>query len=612
MTLASFTFIVNFLALLTSVWLGLYLVRRSPRRAVSWLTALTLWSLSGMFINILLALTPPPVSDYHPAWARLLFPFWQPGTSARSAGAWLQGWSVAPSIVFWHHATLLMRPGKMNPWRWTRVAFGYLIGIAAILVQSNAQVLFVVEGGDPLYLNNLRAGPYYSLFGAALVLLIGWSLVNLARTAYIAPTDMARRQIQILVYATAFSGLLVPVSLVSSGFDLYDMPMAVMSLVLFVFVCMIGYGVARYSALMQGRAIVSDFFYNFLLIGGINLFYLLAARLLVIAYDAPDVIVVFIPLLAVVTHSSMSIAYRFVDTSFFREDTRRLRSNLRQLTRLAGEGAPLKENLDATLNTICSSVRATYGLIFSLDGDTARLLSDYKWRGLPIEIGPPALTADDVTHLEAGHLPKPLEEAALLMPLYAESKQVGALVLGQPLNGVTYDDDDLERVLHPADRIADAIRVEKAQAEYIARLSDVAEEHREQSQQAVASIPVDAVENALRNLSDFAYLGDTPLANLELVRRKLAGNKTHLERGKAVQSVLLEALEEMRPGPTVPREPIPREWYPYLILRDAYRESVSNRDIMLKLYISEGTFNRTRRAAVRSLARALTEMEHPS
>ena len=42
---------------------------------------------------------------------------------------------------------------------------------------------------------------------------------------------------------------------------------------------------------------------------------------------------------------------------------------------------------------------------------------------------------------------------------------------------------------------------------------------------------------------------------------------------------------------------------------EAYLEEIPNRDVMLKLYISEGTFNRTRRAAIRSLARALGEME---
>ncbi len=612
MDLYSFTFIVNFIALVAAVWLGLYLVTRSPRLPAAWLTALSLWTLGGMFLNILLALNPPPIPEYRPSGLRFLFPFWPSGTFERGANAWLQGWSVAPSIVFWHHATMLMRPGKMNPWRWTRVIAGYIVGVAAIETQAFTQILFSVEGGDPLYLNTLRAGPLYSIFGIALIAFIVFSIVNLIRSAHVAPTETARRQLEILASATAFAGLLVPVSLVSSGLDLFPMPMVVMSLVLGIFVGMVGYGVARYSALMQGRTIVRDFIYNFAFIGLVTILYLLASRLLVAAYSAPRVIVVLIPILAVFTHASMSIVHRLIDILFFRRDTRRLRSNLRKLTRMAGEGEALKESLDATLATICASVRATYGMIFALEGETARPLSDFKWRGLPIEIPTQALSADDVIHLDAGHFHPPLEEAALLMPLYVESKQVGALVLGQPANGVKYDEDDVERILHPADHLAEAIHAEQVKVEYIARLSDVAEEHRGRTRQAAMSIPVEAVENALRNLYDYAYLADTLLGNLELVRKRVAGNKTHLERGKAAHAVLLDALEEMRPGPEVPREPPPREWYPYLILKDAYLEGVSNRDIMLKLYISEGTFNRTRRAAVRSLARALTEMEHPT
>jgi hypothetical protein len=123
-------------------------------------------------------------------------------------------------------------------------------------------------------------------------------------------------------------------------------------------------------------------------------------------------------------------------------------------------------------------------------------------------------------------------------------------------------------------------------------------------------IPVETVELALRSLYDYAYLADSPLGELQLVHNHLpAAQVTHLERGKAVHDILLEALEKLRPSGTVQREPPPREWYPYLILHDAYLEEIPNRDIMLKLYISEGTFNRTRRAAIRSLARALGEME---
>jgi len=47
-----------------------------------------------------------------------------------------------------------------------------------------------------------------------------------------------------------------------------------------------------------------------------------------------------------------------------------------------------------------------------------------------------------------------------------------------------------------------------------------------------------------------------------------------------------------------------------VILHDAYVDEIQNRDIMNKLYISEGTFNRTRRTAITSLARTLAEMEH--
>jgi len=84
---------------------------------------------------------------------------------------------------------------------------------------------------------------------------------------------------------------------------------------------------------------------------------------------------------------------------------------------------------------------------------------------------------------------------------------------------------------------------------------------------------------------------------------------THIERGKAVHSLILQVLTKLRPGTNEPGNPPPREWYPYLILHDAYLIGLSNSEIMARLYISEGTFNRTRRAAISSMARALNEME---
>ena len=122
-------------------------------------------------------------------------------------------------------------------------------------------------------------------------------------------------------------------------------------------------------------------------------------------------------------------------------------------------------------------------------------------------------------------------------------------------------------------------------------------------------MPVEVIDEALRNLFDYTFLADCPLAGLGQVKSRLpAGQLTHLERGKTVHQLLLAAVDMLRPGAAPSHDPPSREWYPYLILRDAYLEGLPNRDIMQRLYISEGTFNRTRRAAVRSVARVLAEM----
>jgi len=611
MTLYQITFTLNLIALLGSLWLGLYLVTRNPRAPTAWLTALTLWSLGGVFINILLALNPPPVPEFRPSGLRFLFPFWPSGRFAQGANAWLQGWSVAPSIAFWHHATLLMRPGKMNAWRWARVIFAYGIAMAAIQVQTFTQIFFSAEGGDPLYLNSLRAGPLYPIFGIALIGLTIMCIVNLTRSAYIAPNAIIRRQLRTLIAATLITGLIAPVSLVSSGLDLFPMPMAVMSGVLAVFVAMVGYGIARYSALVQKRTIDRDFFYNLIGIMAMAGIYVLVAWILVYAYQAPKVIVIFMPLLGVMTHMGLNAASIFLDWFFYRDETRRLRASLRNLRRLAGENENIKITLEQILDALCDPIKATYGLILTFEDGTARLIAQQRWKWGDLELQSGLLAADDYIHLTPGRFAAPLEDAALLVPLYIETQQIGALVLGRPSNGIQYTRVDVEALLYPADQIAEALFIHHRNAEHLEKVEQIASEAPIPSV-ARSRIPVETIDLALRNIFDYEFLADSQLAELGIVRKQLAGeNKTHIERGKAVHAVMLEALEKMRPGPEVPREPAPREWYSYVILREAYVNGVQNRDIMSRLYISEGTFNRTRRSAIRSLARTLAEMEHP-
>lgn len=124
------------------------------------------------------------------------------------------------------------------------------------------------------------------------------------------------------------------------------------------------------------------------------------------------------------------------------------------------------------------------------------------------------------------------------------------------------------------------------------------------------------VEDALRNLHDLPHLGEHELAQLRIVQLRVEQRRdgtpvTFLDRGKALGETLTEAVNELRPDSPLPKgvQVPPREWHLFIILHDSYIEGDTNRDIMSKLYISEGTFNRTRRRALRAVAKSLAEME---
>lgn len=119
------------------------------------------------------------------------------------------------------------------------------------------------------------------------------------------------------------------------------------------------------------------------------------------------------------------------------------------------------------------------------------------------------------------------------------------------------------------------------------------------------------VESALKRLYDLAYLCEHPLAQLPRVTTRLAQLESPncLDRARILRNLLQETIEQLRPhGATPSIAEIPRrEWHPYLTLHRAYVEGEPNYRIMNWLQISEGTFNRTRRQALRGVAKALAE-----
>ncbi len=606
------TFVVNFIGLIITLWLGIYIVTRNARHLVAWLSAITLWCVAGLFLNILLAIDPPPLVQTWPDWLRFLLPFWPYEAFYGMSNAWLQGWTIVAAVAVWHHATVLMRPGELNAVRKVRILAGYAIAIFGIVIQETGEgIISISPGSNPLFLSSIQPGPWFLFSVFVLILLVIFIVNDLAHAAASTTIPISRKQLVVIVSTTATVGFVAP--LIVGGMVLHiPLPIAILSVLILALVGVVGFGVARYSIFMAGRTIWRDFTYHLLLLCVVVVVYLLLCWVLIEAYQAPPIIVVFIPGLAVITHSLLNSAYRLFDPLFYRSSTRQLRLSMQQLLRLSGVGKTFEDNLADTLKTLCAAVDASYGLIAIFDQGTVRKIASYRWRTKKDDLKPADLSADDVEYLTPGQLKRPLEEAALLIPLYAESDQLGALVLGSPTNGMQYEPEDVDDLLDRSDKIADMIYIAQLKTNYMKQMVEMAESQHHLSGKKVVTIPINVVESALRNLYDFSFLADSPLANLEIVRSHLPGECTHLERGKIVHNILLAALEKLCPQKNVPRDPPPREWHPYIILREAYEEEKPNRDIMSRLYISEGTFNRTRRSAIRSVARALGEMEMAS
>jgi hypothetical protein len=606
--LYTFTIVANFVGMAVAVWLGIYIVTRSPRSGIAWLAGLALWSIAGFFFNILLALNPPPSPGLVPLWMRPLLWFWPRGAFDSGWGNWLKGWQMTPAIMIWHHVTVLIRSERMNPWRWTRVILGYVIALVAIIGQRYTDLVFTTTNGDPLYLTTLIPGPLYPLYMLALFVFTFLSLVNLIRSARAAPTLVQRKQLNLMIAATIIAGLAGPISYITFKLN-YLLPRVTVTLLLGCAIFMIGYGVARYSAFMEGRVIGRDFLYNGVVVLLIATLYLLVVWSSVVVYGVPVVAVAIVAILAILTHSLVDIGRRFFDFVFYSRETRELRAGLRRLAYQTHQTEALGENLSTALETLCGFVRATYGLIILFKADGLQPGASYRWRHPLPNLEPNAFRSDDVVRLPARKFMPPLEEAALLVPLYAGEVQQGVLILGRPENALSYAPSDIERLLDASDRIADLIRDAHRESEHLAHLTQIAQTPPPKLN-LDGEVSAKAVEEALRNLYDYTYLSDSALSKLKRVQ-SLSGNPnaTHLDRGKLVYQTILDGLEKLRPPGELPPEPVPRQWYPYLILYSAYLENKPNHEIMTRLYISEGTFNRTRRAAIRSLARTLSEME---
>lgn len=305
-----------------------------------------------------------------------------------------------------------------------------------------------------------------------------------------------------------------------------------------------------------------------------------------------------------------------LDRLYLKNQNHKLRLRLRQLTKIIrdSEGVGV---LGTVLEVIGSSVSATWAVVLRWTRDGLIPIGEWNWVGETLESALPSdvvreLMMEDLSELGPQQFPPPFEEAAIIVPLYEED-QIGALLVGPSRNQRGYSETEMESLRDAGDILTNLLRTPPVEGQALTRLEEAALSGLIDQVCLSEEDLIRLVAMSLRKLHDYQYLGSTPLVRLRVVESCLecteSGPTNHIDLGKAVSIVLRDAVDQLRPDQDEPAGSLPRNWYPYIILRDAYLNGVPNREIMARLYISEGTFNRTRRDAIRSVARLLNEME---
>jgi hypothetical protein len=520
----------------------------------------------------------------------------------------------------------------------SRLAVPIAYGLAALLVVGGLipPLLPLETGGDPvLYLSDRRSSPLFPLATVFLLVLGGMAVLHLS-TGWRQGTGRSHRRLYLSLYGAVALTFLAGVYLTSGVWLRLAVPSVPADLALGLAVVIVGYQVAKFNASVEGYHLRRDLLYAALAIASLTIAYVIFAQVLhAIGHAYSSLTLVLIVVIAVSSLMLYDGLRAALDRLFYRQRFRQLRANLRALAREAGTGQTLAERLDAILTSLCGTLGTGQACI-ALRMDTG-YACEASVGARPLGERFPA---EDVSTVEIVELPRPGSAAfgsmALLAPVFSGEEQIGALVMGPKAGGREFSEEDLILLDDVTEQLAIVIETSERQEEQGAAIGALVEDfrtrerdlqrqmqellaERHETRSVMEGVDEQAftamVEDGLRRLPDYSYLGEQPLAQLHLVELRAAsgaeGYRTHIDRGKALSGVLIDAIEKLRPEGRMPgRHAVPgREWHQYVALYDAYVLGENNREIMSRLYISEGTFNRTRRRAVRGVSKALREME---
>ena len=568
------TLLVDLIAMTVCLWMAFYLFARGFPSKVTMRGVILLLSLSAFFFGA-----------YNNIFTQIA------GTAAWRATFLIIG------IGAWYEITLQLLPAEhrksLLPW-----AVGiYTLGLVTIVLLLSTRTAFIGEQGNMLYVARMGVGLPYILYGVFEIAACFGLFQNLLSHGKIGITSQGK----FFLFSSFFPAAGVVYGIIALAIS--PLPRIYQDLLIFSGVFLMGISVARHQTLVERRTILQDFPVTSLTVILLALAYAVIALRLGLNLQLVGLLVAFV----VLTHALYDLVREVLERLRIQNESA-LRKQLRQLESETRTNRTLRLRLQEGLDLLCNTLNAPNGFIAIKQGEEFVVTASRHSVENERRVSSSKVAYEDISNLQNEEFPG----ISYFAPSFDGQTQIAVVGIGKPNNKLDYSQGDLELLSEVSDQIGTIVSLSNAQPQLdqiiiqseinSSEASLVAEEMLGAMETNPDQEFTKAVEDGLRHLSDYIKLGQSPLAEKLGVQAE-----SHIERGRELQKIIVASIELLRPAEKRPPEPLPRVWYNHAVLHDAYVEGVPNREIMARLYISEGTFNRTRRNAIRGLARLLME-----
>ncbi|MBL8091544.1 MAG: hypothetical protein JNJ43_14505 [Anaerolineales bacterium] len=566
------TLLVDLTAMAICLWMAFYLFARGFPNKLTMRGVILLLALSAFFYGA-----------YNNLFEQVT------GTAALRASCLITG------ISAWYSITLQLLSEKIRKslqW-WTSAV--YILAAVTIALLLSTRNAFVGEQGNVLYVARMGVGLPYILYGIFEIVALGGILYNLLAFNRVGFTTEGKFFLAASLFAVAGVAYGIMALALSP-----PMPRIIQDSLIFSGVFMIGYSAARYQTLVERRTTLQDFPITTLTILFVTTVVGYSAYRLGLPLQWLGALIAFV----VLTLSLYDLVREFLERLRMRKEST-FRKQLRRLENESSAEDALKIRLQTGLDLLCQTLNASGGLIAVRREDEFVVTATKNSVPLESRFSFDLFSYDDITEVTDNDL-------VWVAPTFDGQTQIAMVGIAKPKKKLDYSRGELDLLGEFADQIGTVISLHNLRPQQTQQIRQLVENVNEinliekEMMSAIVKTPdeefIKILEECLRNLPDTITLGQSALAE----QIKVDG-ESHIERGKNLQQTLIKSIELLRPAEKRPEEPLPRVWYNYVVLNDAYVEGVPNREIMARLYISEGTFNRTRRNAIRGLARLLME-----